>query len=185
MRLDGFLYTPGNKYAAGQYEVVVPNSLANAWDGPIDEANSQASKRPETERREDSKRNDSELLGSADRNGEGTSSGMARAHHSKEQEHEHTCAHDFDVFWGAYPKRNGRKVGKAKAKNVWHKIPASDRADVMLAVKHYAVECNGFPKDAERFLRNGFWRDYLEQAEPDDPCVAELDDLLSRAEVPA
>ena len=66
----------------------------------------------------------------------------------------------FDDFWNIYPARNGRKVGKQKAKEQWRKTPQVDHQQVIEATKNYAGESNGFPKDAERFLRDKIWLDF-------------------------
>lgn len=67
----------------------------------------------------------------------------------------------FDLFWAAYPMRNGRKVGKKKALQQWKKIETKKHEEVIAATKNYSSECNGYPKDAERYLRDKVWRDYL------------------------
>ncbi len=79
---------------------------------------------------------------------------------------------EFESFWKTYPKRNGRKIGKEKAALMFKKIPVKDLEDLKLAVSNYSQECNGLPKDAERFLRNGFWKDYLKPRDPAEKKAA-------------
>lgn len=68
----------------------------------------------------------------------------------------------FERWWNSYPKRNGRKIGKTAASRMFEKISRKDWSGLKIATEHYAEECNGKPKDAERFLRNDFWREYLD-----------------------
>jgi hypothetical protein len=69
----------------------------------------------------------------------------------------------FEKWWGNYPARNGRKVAKAKAAQMFNKISKSAWNDLKMATDNYSRECNGLPKDADRFLRNGFWKDFLKE----------------------
>lgn len=70
---------------------------------------------------------------------------------------------EFDQFWTAYPKRDGRKRGKQATFGEWKKLPAKDRQDVVKAAQNYASE--EFIRDPERFLKKGFWRDFIEPAD--------------------
>ena len=98
----------------------------------------------------------------------------------QEQEQEQDTS-GFASFWQAYPKRAGRKRGRANAERLYKKIRASDRPALMAATARYAIECNGYPKDCERFLRNDFWREYAEPAEgqtdPNRPRVLTAGEL--------
>ena len=70
----------------------------------------------------------------------------------------------FDQFWIEYPKRNGRKVGKQQAAESFAKLSETDRTLAVRAAKHYATSQQvgeGYAKDAFRFLRSDFWRDWL------------------------
>ena len=71
----------------------------------------------------------------------------------------------FESFWEEYPARNGKKLLKAEAERLFAKIKDGDIELIMQAVRNYANSkgCrNGYAKDAVRFLRNNFWRDWLE-----------------------
>mgnify|MGYP001604482323 FL=1 len=71
----------------------------------------------------------------------------------------------FNDFWKEYPERNGKKLLKAEAERLFAKIKDGDIELIMQAVRNYANSkgCrNGYAKDAVRFLRNNFWRDWLE-----------------------
>lgn len=66
----------------------------------------------------------------------------------------------FDEFWSQYPRRDGVKVGKAKAHIAWRRIPEAKRPDAMRALAAY-VASGVTPKDAERWLRPGVWDEWL------------------------
>jgi hypothetical protein len=73
----------------------------------------------------------------------------------------------FEEFWKAYPSRNGKKLYKANAKEQLNKIKENDLDSVMLAVRNYAKSKNvkegvGI-KDAFRWLRDGCWKEWLEE----------------------
>lgn len=72
----------------------------------------------------------------------------------------------FEAFWTAYPKRAGKRVGKAASLALWRKLTTAERAAVMQALPNYAAGCNGYPRDPERFLRTRLWTDWQEPAEP-------------------
>lgn len=86
---------------------------------------------------------------------------------------------DFGPFWDLYPKRKGRKVGKQAALKLFCKLPRDCLPDLLRAVTNYAGGCGEFPKDAERFLKNDFWRDWVDDAAPvrHHPAVANPDDV--------
>lgn len=81
-------------------------------------------------------------------------------------------AEGFDEFWDAYPRRDGKKLEKAKAVAVWKRLTKPKRAKAMAGVVHYAKACNtGLTKakDAFRWLRDGCWVDWQEPARPSNP----------------
>jgi len=71
------------------------------------------------------------------------------------------CLKAFENWWLSYPKRKGRKIGKEKTSVLFRKIPKEELENLKTATANYSRECNGYPKDPERFLRNDFWRDYV------------------------
>jgi hypothetical protein len=73
----------------------------------------------------------------------------------------------FAEVWKAYPPRNGRKVDRAKALTEYRREVKSPEAhaDLLRAVAAYAEGCNGYPKDAHRWLKGGTWREWLTAAE--------------------
>ena len=66
----------------------------------------------------------------------------------------------FEGFWQQYPRRDGVKVGKAKAHIAWRRIPAAKRPDVHRALAAY-VASGISPKDAQRWLVSGVWDEWL------------------------
>lgn len=92
---------------------------------------------------------------------------------TKEKEKEGDCEGgksraEFELFWSAYPARRGKKVGKQDALREFQrlKLQEPDIQKLMKAVRHYAAS-DEYPKDASRFLKNDYWRDWIE------PPVAE------------
>jgi len=77
-------------------------------------------------------------------------------------------------FWLVYPKRHGRRVGKAKALKLWLKLPVAQQRRAALGAKAYASACettNSYAKDAERWLRDRCWDEWLALAD-DAPTTA-------------
>jgi hypothetical protein len=72
----------------------------------------------------------------------------------------------FERFWQAYPKRDGKRVGKAKAKAIWMRMTPEEHLAAWKGVHHYAAS-GWIPKDAERWLRDRVWEDWQEPATPD------------------
>jgi hypothetical protein len=71
----------------------------------------------------------------------------------------------FEQFWNIYPTRNNKKIGKPTAKRLFMAHIKSEEVfqKLLQATDNYAKRCGGYPKDCERFIRNDFWREYLEQ----------------------
>ena len=68
----------------------------------------------------------------------------------------------FEKLWSLYPRREGRIVGKAAAREQFRKIPSEQWPQVLVAVKNYATHCRTaerLPKDPQRFLRD-IWTDF-------------------------
>lgn len=71
----------------------------------------------------------------------------------------------FEPFWRVYPKRNGRKVGKADAEKVWRRLKPADISACLVAVNHYAAACDSgqtLAMDAHRWLTKRRWQDWQE-----------------------
>lgn len=80
----------------------------------------------------------------------------------------------FEHFWHGYPRRNGAKVGKAAAKKQWAKLKLSERVGAVDGVIAYTTAKNGYPEDAERYLRHKRWIGLEVETEGDhDQRIAE------------
>jgi len=74
---------------------------------------------------------------------------------------------DFTWFWEAYPKRNDKRVGKKATYRRWLQICKSDSSmEVFHAAQNYAqskiARVDGKARDPERFLKDDYWRDWLD-----------------------
>lgn len=79
---------------------------------------------------------------------------------------------DFETFWQTYPPRSGRRRGKAKTYTLWKKVRSADRQALLIAARNYRSE--EFIKDPERFLKDDYWRDFVDEAESvDDQATTE------------
>jgi hypothetical protein len=65
----------------------------------------------------------------------------------------------FELFWDAYPARNGKKAGKQEAKDKFFTLKESDYLEIIQNAKNYGIN-NEYPKDPARFLKNNFWKDW-------------------------
>lgn len=63
----------------------------------------------------------------------------------------------FDDFWKHYPPRNGTKGSRKNALAAWKKLDASQQEKALSSLAAYAKAANGYPKDAERYLRGELW----------------------------
>lgn len=79
----------------------------------------------------------------------------------------HKPDYGFDKVWTAYPMRNGKRVGKAKALEKWKRFPYETKAMIHRAVQHYARAVENdqtIAKDMERFLTSRYWEDWVDGA---------------------
>lgn len=86
---------------------------------------------------------------------------------------------EFEAFWQAYPRRKGKRVGKGAALRLWHKLKPAEQCEALEAAKNYArsdAAQRGYARDADRFLKADWWRDWVEG--PGE--VNERDRLISR-----
>ena len=71
----------------------------------------------------------------------------------------------FDKFWDAYPKRNGKRVGRQDAEKRWRPLSLDDRRAAWRGAVNYAQAVDRgltIAKDAFRFLRDRSWEDWLD-----------------------
>lgn len=70
----------------------------------------------------------------------------------------------FEAWWLKYPHRNGEKVTKSESKKYLSGIKFTAWDDLMMATENYAKSkrvLEGYAKDPVRFLKKGFWKDFL------------------------
>lgn len=86
----------------------------------------------------------------------------------------------FERVWQAYPKRNGKRLGKAAALRLWKKHPYETKARIFKAVQHYAAavaSTDTIPRDFERFLKADWWEGWedgpgaIDHRGPPDPTA--------------
>lgn len=88
---------------------------------------------------------------------------------------------EFEMFWKKYPKRGGRKVGKAAALKLWMKLKPEERYEAFEAMQKYSqseAAKTGYARDAERFLKADYWKDWAEEVEVDPE--AERGELVAK-----
>lgn len=80
---------------------------------------------------------------------------------------------EFEEFWKLYPKRAGKKVGKAATKRYWDRYSPEERVAAMVGVRHYAQAiADGLwlsAKDPIRWVRDKAFEDWQTPAVPDNP----------------
>lgn len=84
----------------------------------------------------------------------------------------------FSRFWESYPSRNGKRVGKVATEKLFSKLDETDAPLVVSAAKNYAASktaMDGFAKDPERFLKNEFWRDWVDEAKKTSRVATDAD----------
>ena len=73
---------------------------------------------------------------------------------------------NFELFWNAYPKRNGKRVGKKETSDFFRHLKPVDQPLAIQAAKNYAASSQAkenYAKDPVRFLKKEFFRDWLEK----------------------
>ena len=71
----------------------------------------------------------------------------------------------FEKFWNLYPKRNGKKLGKAICFDWWKKKSGNDCDNILTAVNNYAnseTSKTGYARDPIRFLKADWWKEWIE-----------------------
>lgn len=71
----------------------------------------------------------------------------------------------FISFWLLYPSRNGKKLEKGVCLKMFMDLNKDDLPKILEAVKNYSISSQiqagiGI-KDPKRFIRNGFWKEWL------------------------
>jgi hypothetical protein len=91
----------------------------------------------------------------------------------------------FDQFWISYPKRRGKRVGKAAALRLFLKLKPVEQCEAYAAAQNYGNSQGvreGFARDASRFLSADYWRDWLDGAGEE---VTERDTIIEGLRVRA
>lgn len=65
---------------------------------------------------------------------------------------EKKIAESFEEFWRTYPKRDGKKVGRAKTLSLWRRLSWEERRRAYIGARNLA-NSERMPKDPERFIR--------------------------------
>lgn len=86
-----------------------------------------------------------------------TSNGLERERENGVGEGERNASSLFEIFWKQYPTRKGSKGSKKNAETAWKRLSQAKRAAALEALPNYARSADGFPKDAERYLRGEVW----------------------------
>jgi hypothetical protein len=71
---------------------------------------------------------------------------------------------EFERFWSAYPKRDGRRNGKGATLKLWKKLAGPDRELVIRAAINFCgsqLARDNKARDPERFLKDAWWRDWI------------------------
>jgi len=85
---------------------------------------------------------------------------------------------DFKTFWEAYPRKSGKRIGKADTEDEFKKLKPEEIPLVLTAVKNYAaskrVKQGWGIRDPLHFFRSRgekepFWTNWLEPEVPDEP----------------
>ncbi len=75
----------------------------------------------------------------------------------------------FEEFWKLYPSRRGKKLLKGEALRMFKKtLKSTSFCSIFQAVRNYGISktvTDGFAKDAVRFLKKDYWRDWLSPEE--------------------
>jgi hypothetical protein len=73
----------------------------------------------------------------------------------------------FEKFWTEYPRRNGKRVGKQNTLKRFQSLSEDDWTTAIKAAVNYAnsqVAKNNYAKDPERFLKDDYWRDWIDDS---------------------
>ncbi len=84
----------------------------------------------------------------------------------------------FAEFWSAYPRRNGKIIGRSLCVKRWEKLSLEDRRAAWRGAKNYGGAVSAeltIAKDPDRWLRDRLWEDWQE------PAVADSRNGASRA----
>ncbi|MCX5804185.1 MAG: replication protein [Proteobacteria bacterium] len=76
----------------------------------------------------------------------------------------------FETFWMKYPARNRKVLGKPKCLKYFKSCKFTDWESLIKATENYCnskTAMDGFAKDPINFLKEDYWRDWIEPEKPD------------------
>lgn len=76
----------------------------------------------------------------------------------------------FDEFWQAWPRRNGKRLGRRDAERLWARLTPAERDLALTGARHYATASDAGlagAMDAHRWLRAAGWTDWQTPAVAD------------------
>ncbi len=74
----------------------------------------------------------------------------------------------FDKFWGTYPERNGKRLGRRLCEARWKKLSLAEKRTAFKGAANYGKAVEGdltIAKDPDRWLRDRCWEDWQEPAD--------------------
>lgn len=173
----------GSRRTPGLYSVQIPEKHAHVTDSRCDEGSPQPY--PQNGDGHDKAypfngegHGDGRGYGHGDSHGEPPSSPSSSpsiscrseaATHAKAKPVKAEYPSDFEEFWNAYPKRDGRRNGKVKSLRLWRQVPADDRPLVLKAAINFSgsrLALDNKARDPERFLAAEWWREWIETERP-------------------
>lgn len=90
----------------------------------------------------------------------------------------------FDEFWKTYPSRNGKKLGKGETLKKFFQLKETDLPLILQAARNYAASedvKNGIGiRDPKRFLKDGYWREWIEPAQGEPGSTSYIDTVKQR-----
>ena len=92
--------------------------------------------------------------------------------------------HGFEDFWTAYPRRNGKRLGRRVTLSRWATLNLEDRRAAWRGAIHYGHACDSgltIAKDPVRWVRDRCWEDWQSEATANNPTGQKhLDPLRGR-----
>lgn len=86
---------------------------------------------------------------------------LGKVRKGKERIDKNIYTSEFEDFWKAYPKKNGKKASMEQ----WKKLTTDDRSAIMVDIplRHNSKKwIGGYIKDPERYLKHRQWEDEIE-----------------------
>lgn len=167
----------GSRNIPGTYWVTLPSGVSITNGTSLDEANSTPDHIPQTD-------TVTQKAYPSPGYSEGYGEGYGRGEHSSPYTHTPkpiSCREDatpadegkakpeyppeFEEFWNAYPKRDGRRNGKGKSLKLWKQIKADERPALLKAALNFSqsrLALENKARDPERFLVNDWWREWVD-----------------------